>query len=151
MSASQPSLRLQDQLCYAVYSTAIAINRVYKPALDTLGLTYPQYLALLVLWEEDGLTVKAIADRLMLESSTLTPLLKRLEASGYVARRRSEEDERQVIVKLTSKGQALKERAPCVPLSLLSSSRLSVSELKRLNGDVQALRDALAAKLAEAA
>jgi DNA-binding MarR family transcriptional regulator len=151
MSALQPSLRLQDQLCYAVYSTALAINRVYKPALDALGLTYPQYLALLVLWEEDGLTVKAIADRLMLESSTLTPLLKRLETSGYVARRRSAEDERQVIVKLTAEGQALKARAPCVPLSLLTSSGLPVSELKRLNDDVQALRDALASKLSEAA
>ncbi len=151
MSVTNPSLRLQDQLCYAVYSTALAINRVYKPALDALGLTYPQYLALLVLWEEDGLTVKAIADRLMLESSTLTPLLKRLEASGHVARRRSAEDERQVVVTLTDEGRSLKERAPCVPLSLLTSSGLTIEEIKRLNSDVQALRDALASSLGKAA
>lgn len=151
MSDASPGLRLQDQLCYAVYSAALAINRVYKPALDELGLTYPQYLALLVLWEEDGLTVKQIADRLMLESSTLTPLLKRLEGSRFITRKRSASDERQVVVTLTKEGRALKERAACVPLGLLSASGLALDEIGRLNREVQALRDALAASLAKAA
>lgn len=145
--APLPSLRLQDQLCFAVYSAALAINRAYKPALDELGLTYPQYLALLVLWDadgvKDGLSVKMIADTLMLDSSTLTPLLKRLEASGLVVRRRSAADERQVIVALTDEGRALKERATCMPMTLLGASGLEPKELGRLNTEVRALRDAL--------
>ncbi|GLK68281.1 MarR family winged helix-turn-helix transcriptional regulator [Hansschlegelia plantiphila] len=149
--APPPSLRLQDQLCFAVYSTALAINRAYKPALEELGLTYPQYLALLVLWEHDGLGVKEIADRLMLESSTLTPLLKRLEAQGLVSRRRSAEDERQVIVALTTKGRALQERATCMPMTLLGASGMDPKDLGRLNNEVQALRDAVVAHDAEAA
>ncbi|HVI29261.1 MarR family transcriptional regulator [Hansschlegelia sp.] len=140
-----PSLKLQDQLCYAVYSAALAINRAYKPALDDLGLTYPQYLAMLVLWERDGLAVKEIADRLMLESSTLTPLLKRLEAAGLVVRRRSAEDERQVLVELTDAGRALQERAACVPTTMLAGSGLKVDDLRRLNREIRALRDSLAA------
>lgn len=140
-----PSLKLQDQLCYAVYSAALAINRAYKPALDDLGLTYPQYLAMLVLWERDGLAVKDIADRLMLESSTLTPLLKRLEAAGLVVRRRSAEDERQVLVELTDAGRALQERAACVPTTMLAGSGLKVEDLRRLNREIRALRDSLAA------
>ncbi len=149
--ATPPSLRLQDQLCFAVYSAALAINRAYKPALEELGLTYPQYLALLVLWEHDGLGVKEIADRLMLESSTLTPLLKRLEAQGLVSRRRSADDERQVIVALTTKGRALQERATCMPMTLLGASGMEPKDLGRLNNEVQALRDALVAHDAEAA
>ena len=140
-----PSLTLQDQLCYAVYSAALAINRAYKPALDDLGLTYPQYLAMLVLWERDRLAVKEIADRLMLESSTLTPLLKRLEAAGLVVRRRSAEDERQVLVELTDAGRALQERAACVPTTMLAASGLKVEDLRRLNREIRALRDSLAA------
>ena len=140
-----PSLKLQDQLCYAVYSAALAINRAYKPALDDLGLTYPQYLAMLVLWERDRLAVKEIADRLMLESSTLTPLLKRLEAAGLVVRRRSAEDERQVLVELTDAGRALQERAACVPTTMLAGSGLRVEDLRRLNHEIRALRDSLAA------
>ena len=140
-----PSLKLQDQLCYAVYSAALAINRAYKPALDDLGLTYPQYLAMLVLWERDGLAVKEIADRLMLESSTLTPLLKRLEAAGLAVRRRSAEDERQVLVELTDAGRALQERAACVPTTMLAGSGLKVDDLRRLNREIRALRDSLAA------
>src|SRR4030095_8240519 len=101
-SSADLPLRLDNQICFAVYSTAHAFNRFYKPLLDKLGLTYPQYLVMLVLWEEDGLPVKEIGERLFLDSGTLTPLLKRLEAAGLVKRTRSKEDERQVIVALTT-------------------------------------------------
>src|SRR5947209_18661544 len=94
-SGGDPPLLLANQLCFAVYSTAHAFNRFYKPLLDRLGLTYPQYLVMLVLWEEDGMSVKAIGERLFLDSGTLTPLLKRLEAAGLAKRTRSSEDERQ--------------------------------------------------------
>lgn len=144
MTDSAPSLRLNDQLCYAVYSAALAITRLYKPTLDALGLTYPQFLALMALWEEDGQSVKSIADRLALESSTLTPLLKRLETAGLVMRRRSAEDERQVVVSLTDKGRALEARAACVPMSLLSASDWKADELQRLNVEIRSLRDSLA-------
>ncbi len=145
------ALRLQDHLCFAVYSTALAINRLYKPTLDELGLTYPQYLALVALWETDGLSVKDIAERLMLESSTLTPLLKRLEAAGLVKRKRSIEDERQVLVTLTKAGKEMQQRAACVPMSLLSASGASVAELRRLNGELRELRDALVERAPHAA
>src|SRR5580658_8232795 len=101
------SLLLDNQLCFAIYSTAHAFNRVYKPLLDRLGLTYPQYLVMLVLWERDGLPVRDIGERLFLDSGTLTPLLKRLEAAELVKRNRSTEDERQVLIALTPRGQAL--------------------------------------------
>src|SRR5213595_3505029 len=103
--AADLPLRLDNQLCFAVYSTAHAFNRVYKPLLDSLGLTYPQYLVMLVLWERDGVPVKEIGDRLFLDSGTLTPLLKRLEAAGLIKRRRSKQDERQVLTALTAEGE----------------------------------------------
>src|SRR5919109_828 len=137
--ADQP-LRLDNQICFAVYSAAHAFNRVYKPLLDRLGLTYPQYLVMLVLWEEDGLPVKEIGERLFLDSGTLTPLLKRLEAAGLVKRTRSTEDERQVIVALTAQGEGLKEKARSLPLSILAASECSVAELAALKKDVEALR-----------
>src|SRR5258707_15409358 len=104
-------LLLGNQLCFAVYSAAHAFNRFYKPLLDRLGLTYPQYLVMLVLWERDGLPVKDIGERLFLDSGTLTPLLKRLEAAHLVKRTRSTEDERQVLIALTPQGQALQNKA----------------------------------------
>src|SRR5436305_11543863 len=107
-SASDLPLLLGNQLCFAVYSTAHAFNRFYKPLLDRLGLTYPQYLVMLVLWERDGGSVKDIGDRLFLDSGTLTPLLKRLEAAGLVKRTRSSEDEPQAIVALPAHGGARK-------------------------------------------
>src|SRR5215813_11629288 len=115
-------LMLGNQLCFAVYSTAHAFNRVYKPLLDRLGLTYPQYLVMLALWERDGVPIKDIGERLFLDSGTLTPLLKRLEAAHLVKRTRSTEDERQVLIALTAQGQALKEKARSVPMSILSAS-----------------------------
>ncbi len=136
-------LLLANQLCFAVYSTAHAFNRFYKPLLDKLGLTYPQYLVMLVLWEEDGLPVKEIGERLFLDSGTLTPLLKRLEAAGLLKRTRSKEDERQVIVALTPQGEALKEKARSLPLSILAASQCSVAELTTLKSEIVSLREKL--------
>mgnify|MGYP002624850559 FL=1 len=101
-------LTLDEQFCFAIYSAGHALNKAYKPLLDRLGVTYPQYLVLLTLWEEDGQTVGSLGGRLMLESSTLTPLLKRLEGAGIIRRARNPEDERQVTVHLTAKGRRLR-------------------------------------------
>ena len=148
-SAGDLPLLLGNQLCFAIYSTAHAFNRFYKPLLDRLGLTYPQYLAMLVLWEQDGVAVKEIGERLYLDSGTLTPLLKRLEAAGFVKRTRSTEDERQVLVALTPQGQALKEKARTVPQSILAASECSVAELVALKSEIVTLRDRLNAALGE--
>jgi MarR family transcriptional regulator, organic hydroperoxide resistance regulator len=136
-------LPLDDQLCYAIYSAGMAIQRVYKPLLDDLGLTYPQYLVLNVLWREDKLTVGSIAERLALESSTLTPMLKRLEAAGLLRRTRNPANERQVVVALTDKGRELRSRAGCLADALLSSSGRSPAHLNQINRDVRELRDAI--------
>lgn len=136
-------LPLDDQLCYAIYSTGLAIQRVYKPLLDELGLTYPQYLVLNVLWDEDGLTVGGIADKLALESSTLTPLLKRLEAAGLLRRTRNPDNERQVVVALTDAGRALRSRAGCLAGALLETSGQSPSRLNELTREVRQLRNAI--------
>jgi len=145
--AADWALRLDNQICFAVYSTAHAFNRVYKPLLDRLGLTYPQYLVMLVLWERDGLPVKDIGGRLHLDSGTLTPLLKRLEAAELVKRTRSTEDERQVLIALTPQGQALREKARAVPQSILAASACSLSELSAMKNEIVALRDRLNAAL----
>jgi DNA-binding MarR family transcriptional regulator len=136
-------LRLDNQICFAVYSTAHAFNRVYKPLLDRLGLTYPQYLVMLVLWERDGVSVKDIGERLFLDSGTLTPLLKRLEAAELVRRARSTEDERQVLIALTAKGESLREKARGVPQSILAASACSIEELGTIKNEIVALRDKL--------
>jgi DNA-binding MarR family transcriptional regulator len=140
MSAAAP---LDSQLCFSLYATSMAVNRTYKPLLDRLGITYPQYLALLVLWEEDGRTVGAIAGRLGLESSTVTPLVKRLEVAGLVTRTRNPQDERQVQVRLTERGAALQAECGCLAEALIERSGMAGKQLARLNKDVQALRDAL--------
>ncbi|MBV8697408.1 MAG: MarR family transcriptional regulator [Bradyrhizobium sp.] len=142
-------LMLGNQLCFAVYSTAHAFNRVYKPLLDRLGLTYPQYLVMLALWERDGVPIKDIGERLFLDSGTLTPLLKRLETAHLIKRTRSREDERQVLVALTSQGQALKEKARGVPPAILSASGCSIGELTALKKNLIALRDQLNAAVGE--
>jgi DNA-binding MarR family transcriptional regulator len=147
--AADALLMLGNQLCFAVYSTAHAFNRVYKPLLDRLGLTYPQYLVMLALWERDGVPVKDIGERLFLDSGTLTPLLKRLEAAHLIKRTRSREDERQVLVALTSQGQALKEKARGVPPSILAASGCSIGELTALKKNLVALRDQLNAAVGE--
>lgn len=141
---SQGPVPLDDQLCYAVYSAGMAIQRTYKPLLDELGVTYPQYLVLNVLWREDRRTVGHIADELALESSTLTPLLKRLETAGFVKRARNPDDERQVIIALTPAGRALKSRAGCLADALLAGSGMSAAELGEINAQLRRLRDALA-------
>jgi MarR family transcriptional regulator, organic hydroperoxide resistance regulator len=147
--AADQLLRLDNQICFAVYSAAHAFNRVYKPLLDRLGLTYPQYLVMLSLWERDGVPLKDIGERLFLDSGTLTPLLKRLEMAGVVKRTRSTEDERQVLIALTAQGQALKEKARNVPQSILEASDCSVAELVALKSEIVSLRDRLNAALGE--
>lgn len=143
MTDSPGPVPLDDQLCYAVYSAGMAIQRLYKPLLDRLGLTYPQYLVLNVLWAEDGQTVGGIAEQLALESSTLTPLLKRLEAAGLVGRSRNPANERQVLVSLTDKGRGMRPDAGCLGNALLTGSGQTVAELGALNQSTRQLRDAL--------
>jgi len=147
--AAHPQLLLDNQICFAVYSTAHAFNRVYKPLLDRLGLTYPQYLVMLVLWERDDIAVKDIGERLFLDSGTLTPLLKRLEAAELIKRTRSTEDERQVLVALTPQGQVLREKAKTVPSGILAASACSVTELTSIKNELVALRDKLNAALGD--
>lgn len=143
-AAPPPSpLKLDDFLCFAVYSAGHAFNRLYRPLLDRLGLTYPQYLAMVVLWEADDLTVGELGQRLGLESSTLTPLLKRLETIGLVTRARDPKDERQVRIRLTEKGRALEGPACAVPAELMATSGIGPDEYAKIRGGLDALRDAL--------
>ena len=139
------ALLLDNQLCFALYSTSLAMTKLYKPLLDELGLTYPQYLVMLVLWEQDGLTVSELGGHLYLDSGTLTPLLKRLEAAGLIARLRAVEDERRVHLTLTAAGRRLKARAAKIPGCILDASQCSLSELVSLTQQVQALRRRLVA------
>ena len=136
--------KLSDQLCFAAYSFSHALNRAYRPLLEPLGLTYPQYLVMLVLWEADGQTVKEIGERLKLDSGTLTPLLKRLETVGYVSRRRGREDERQVIIHLTAEGRALSEKAAEIPTALGCAMGAEFAEISELREHLLTLRDRLA-------
>ena len=143
MPQSPPLLPLDSQLCFSIYSTGIAINRAYKPMLDDLGVTYTQYLILSALWEQDGMTISAISDRLWLEPSTITPAVKRLEAAGYVERRRNKDDERLVQVFLTTKGKELHAKTDCLTETLLQRSGFSVDEMVALNDKVQKLRSGM--------
>lgn len=138
-------LRLDHQLCFALYSASLAMTKRYKPLLAELGLTYPQYLTLLALWEEDGLTVNRLGERLHLDSGTLTPLLKRLEQAGLISRLRDAQDERRVHVRLTPAGRALKSRAAQIPACVLAAAQCSVADAMALTHQVQALRDRLVA------
>lgn len=141
--ATDDMLALDNQLCFAVYSTGLAFNRLYKPVLDALQLTYPQYLVMMVLWETDGQTVGELGERLFLESSTLTPLLKRLEATGYISRQRNPDDERQVQIRLTKTGRELREQALICPTTVLQASGRSMEELMKMKDATFALRDAI--------
>ena len=147
--AAGGALLLGNQLCFAVYSTAHAFNRVYKPLLDRLGLTYPQYLVMLVLWERDDVPVKEIGDRLLLDSGTLTPLLKRLEKAGLIKRTRSRQDERQVLISLTPRGHELRDKAKALPQAILAASACSIGELSALKTELVELRDRLLAMTGE--
>ena len=140
-----PMLQLDNQLCFALYSTSLAMTRLYKPLLDELGLTYPQYLVMLVLWEKDGLMVSELGERLYLDSGTLTPLLKRLQASGLVVRLRDVADERRVHITLSPAGRKLKTHAAKIPGCILTASQCSIPELITLTQQVQNLRDRLLA------
>jgi DNA-binding MarR family transcriptional regulator len=136
---------LDEQLCFALYRASRAVTRAYAPLLAPLGLTYPQYLVLLVLWQRDGASVKQLGSRLALDSGTLTPLLKRLEHQGLVERRRADDDERVVRIQLTADGRALRTRARKVPMALACragydpGSERSIRELARLRSELTAL------------
>ena len=138
--------QLDSQLCFSLYATSMAVNRTYKPLLDQIGITYPQYLVLLALWEGDGRTVGAIAARLGLEPSTVTPLMKRLETAELVTRTRNPDDERQVQVRLTARGAALREECGCLAEAVIKRSGMAAKRLTALNKDIRALRDALTDK-----
>jgi DNA-binding MarR family transcriptional regulator len=146
-NAANEILLLDNQLCFALHSASLAMTKVYKPHLDRLGVTYPQYLALLVLWERDGITVSDIGERLFLDSGTLTPLLKRLEAQGLVDRSRDPQDERRVVIRLTDQGRALKTQAAGIPACILGASGCSVEEIVKLAEEVKLLRQRLAGSL----
>ncbi len=135
---------LDNQICFTLYATSMTINRAYKPMLDAMGITYPQYLVLNVLGEDEGATVGAIAQRLSLESSTVTPPIKRLEQAGLVERQRSKVDERQVQVRLTDAGRAILGRSNCLGELMMQRSGLSLEQLNALNQQIQALNAALA-------
>ena len=138
-------LLLDNQLCFALYSASLAMTRLYKPLLEKLDLTYPQYLVMLALWEKDGASVSELGARLSLDSGTLTPLLKRLEAGALVSRLRAVDDERRVHVTLTAAGRRLKTAAAKVPGCILKASQCSVPEVTALTRQVQALRERLVA------
>ena len=136
-------LKLDNQLCFALYTASRAITAAYAPLLEALGITYPQYLVMLVLWEEDGVRVSRIGERLALDSATLTPLLKRLEARGFVSRKRSREDERVVEVFLTPAGKRLEARAEAMPKCLVERSQMALPEIIRLRDELKVLIERL--------
>ena len=141
--ATAERLKLDNQLCFALYSTQLAMNKLYRGLLKQLDLTYPQYLVMLVLWEQDQRTVSDIGERLFLDSATLTPLLKRLEAAGWVSRRRATADERQVVIGLTDAGRALRERAATIPEQIGCAIACSLEEAQALHAQLGKLRNDL--------
>ena len=142
-AANDAALRLDNQLCFALYSASLAMTKLYKPLLEALDLTYPQYLAMLVLWEQDGTSVSALGERLFLDSGTLTPLLKRMEDKGLLRRQRSAQDERRVEVFLTPQGTALKAQAVRVPACVVAATQVPVPDILALTQQVQTLRNQL--------
>ena len=134
---------LDEQLCFALYSTSLAMMRVYRGLLPKLGLTYPQYLVMMVLWEQDQLTVSDIGERLFLDSATLTPLLKRMEAQGLIQRNRARSDERQVIISLSDEGKALRKEAASVMPAALCATQCSAEEASDLRQRLVELRESL--------
>jgi len=142
-SSADFPLKLDNQICFAVYSTAHAFNRVYKPLLDRLGLTYPQYLVMLALWEKSEQAVKAIGEQLDLDSGTLSPLLKRLEQSGLIKRTRDSRDERQVIVSLTEKGRAMRSEIDTIMSAIGQAAGCTLEEMKTIRGLLRGLRSNL--------
>lgn len=135
------SPKLADFLCFAIYSANLAFGRAYRPILDELGLTYTQYIAIIALWEEDNQTVSSLGEKLFLESNTLTPILKKLEALGYLKRQRSAADERQVLVSLTDAGRRLREKG--LGMNLVAASGLTPEEFPKIQKSVVTLRNNL--------
>lgn len=137
------ALQLDSQLCFALHSTSLLMTKAYKPLLQSIGLTYPQYLAMLVLWEGDGITVGDISARLLTDPGSLTPLLKRLEAEGLLTRTRSSADERVVELRLTEKGRSLQQQAERFPACILEASGQTLEQINALRDQIVALRDQL--------
>ncbi|MCX4160199.1 MULTISPECIES: MarR family winged helix-turn-helix transcriptional regulator [Paraburkholderia] len=138
---------LSDYLCFAVYSANLAFGKAYKPILDELGITYTQYITIIALWEEEHQTVSGLGEKLFLESNTLTPILKKLEASGYVERQRDPEDERQVRVSLTKSGRKLREKA--LTMDLAKATGLTPDEFAKVQKAIVTLRDNLVRSVQE--
>ncbi|OJJ18812.1 MarR family transcriptional regulator [marine bacterium AO1-C] len=132
-------LKLDNQICFPLYVASRLITRAYQPMLDDMGITYPQYLVLLTLWENDGQTVNQISQGLYLNTNTITPLLKRMEKTGIIARTRSKEDERKVLITLTEQGKTLKEKAYCIPDEILAKTGKQASEIVQLKKQLHAL------------
>lgn len=151
MSGPARTITLDDQLCFSLYGASMAIGRAYKPLLDALEITYPQYLVLSALWEVDGQSIGAIAERLGLDSSNVTPLVKRMETAGLVSRLRNPADERQVVVSLTDVGRDMQARSTCLGQTLFAAGGLGVDQLVQLNKDVQAFRDSVSRFVGERA
>ncbi|UOG30493.1 MarR family winged helix-turn-helix transcriptional regulator [Leptospira noguchii] len=140
-------LFLENQICFPLYACSRALTAVYRPILEELGITYPQYLVLLILWKEDGCSVKEIGKKLYLDSGTLTPLLKRLEDSEFIMRKRSQEDERSVKIYLSTKGKKLRDKAVCVPSKMIESLEVDKKSLIDLKKDLDRLLLMLSEKL----
>lgn len=137
--ATPDQLLLDQQLCFALYAASRSVTGLYRPLLEPLGLTYPQYLVMLVLWEQDGLTVRELGQRLQLDSGTLTPLLKRLQAAGHVTRQRRKEDEREVDIRLTDAGLALRDQASGIPECLAQCMQLPLDQMQSLRDELKRL------------
>ncbi|SLM64742.1 MULTISPECIES: MarR family winged helix-turn-helix transcriptional regulator [Dickeya] len=140
---SDDAFRLDGQLCFALYSANLAMNKLYRRLLSELNLTYPQYLVMLVLWERDGITVSELGERLFLDSATLTPLLKRLQSAGLLNRHRGMQDERQVFIMLTDEGRALQQCAKAVPEGVFCASECNAEQLRAIKQDLETLRSSL--------
>ncbi|MEH7377667.1 MarR family winged helix-turn-helix transcriptional regulator [Neobacillus drentensis] len=140
-------LKLENQICFKIYSAEREITKLYRNLLEELDVTYPQYLVLLVLWEEKSATVKELGQKLFLDSGTLSPMLKRMEGNNLIERRRSIEDERTVIISLTKKGEDLKDKAQCIPSKLLENLSLDMKELKNLNQTLSTILNRIQQKI----
>ena len=149
--AARELQRLDRQLCFALYSSSLLMTKLYKPVLGALGLTYPQYLVLLALWQADAMGVGELGEQLYLDSGTLTPLLKRMEAAGWLSRERAAHDERRVIVKLTPAGRALRRKATHVPVDVACATGCKFTEINELTTQLQMLRGNVASHLMAAA
>ncbi|MFD1176452.1 MarR family winged helix-turn-helix transcriptional regulator [Paenibacillus puldeungensis] len=139
MENNKHDLKLEEHLCFSLYACSRAILRVYRPYLDELQLTYPQYLVLVSLWEKQTSTVKELGEALDLDTGTLTPMLKRMETAGLITRQRDTDDERVVNIHITPEGMALQEKAGCIPQSLLQASGMKDEEIRQLNSAIQLL------------